>query len=104
MPDRTLDNTIRIRIDNRGVESRIGKTRRGLDSISAGLERMQRVAAATVLGGGAIEAIRRTAGHAVRLYADIESGLTGVAKTADLSAREVRRLDETLRVPPHPRG
>ena len=65
MPDRTIETKVRVRIDSRGADARIGKTRKGLESISGALERMQRVAAVTVLGGGVIESIRRTAGHGV---------------------------------------
>ena len=74
-----------VRIKGQGF----GQARRGVQSISQSLERMQKVAAGVALGGGAVEALRRSIGRAVRLYADVEEGLVGVAKTADLSARGV---------------
>lgn len=82
-----------IRVRGQGF----GQTKRGVQSISDSLQRMQRVAASIALGGGAVEALRRSIGAAVRLYADVETGLVGVAKTADLSAREVAALDERLK-------
>ena len=82
-----------IRVRGQGF----GQTKRGVKSISDSLQRMQRVAASVALGGGAVEVLRRSIGRAVRLYADVETGLVGIAKTADLSAREVAALDERLK-------
>ena len=45
-----------------------------------------------VLVGGVFEAVRRGAASAVRAYADVETGLVGVAKTADLTDAELARL------------
>ena len=91
MPDPNLDTTIRVRVDGRGVERGVSQTRKGIQSISSALERMQRVAAVTVLGGGAIESIRRTAGH-------------GFPRTRGDRPSARRASLNSAAVPPHSRG
>ena len=49
-----------IRLKGQGF----GEARRGVQSISQSLERMQKVAAGVALGGGAVEALRRSIGRA----------------------------------------
>ncbi len=74
----------------------IGKTRKGLDSISQGLNRIERHAK---LAAGALVTVaqmRNFGAHLLRSYSELEDGLVAVAKTADLSAVEVRRLGDEI--------
>ena len=97
MPD-DLNLKLVIRAENRSGPA-IRRTRRGLDSISDGLARIQRVAAGALLAGGAagvFAALQRGAGGAVRSFSEVEDGLVGVAKTANLSSAEVARLERRI--------
>ena len=94
-----LNTRIVVRLEDRtrtGVQS----TRKGLDSVSGSFKRLTSHATAAlsslVLVGGALETLRRGAAAAVRAHADIETGLVGVAKTADLTDAQLARLDKRL--------
>ena len=74
--------------------------RKGLDSVGDTLKRLSSHAttalSSLVLVGGGLEGLRRGAASAVRAYADIETGLVGVAKTANLTDAEIARLDRRI--------
>lgn len=93
MPD--LDVALVIRGQDRS-QGAIRSARRGLDSYRDGLQRIQRVAAGVLIGGGVLETLRRGAAVSIRSFSAVEDGLVGVAKTADLTAAQVAQLDRRL--------
>ena len=85
-----LNTRIVIRMEDRtrtGVQS----TRKGIATVGDTLKRLSSHATSAlsslILVGGIFEGLRRGAGAAVRAYADVETGLVGVAKTAHPRSR-----------------
>ncbi len=74
----------------------VRKTRQGLDSISQGLNRLERQAKVTAGALFGASQMRNFGAHLLRSYSEMEDGLVAVAKTADLSAVEVRRLGDEI--------
>ena len=95
MPANDLNVALVIRGRDR-IGPAVRSTRRGLQSISDGLTRIQSAARGVLLAGGVFEGLRRTAGAAIRSFSAVEDGLVGVAKTADLTDAEVARFDRRL--------
>ena len=99
-----MPNELLTRVVIRG-EDRTGpalrSTRKGLQGVSDSIKHLQPHATAAlsslVLAGGAFETLRRGAANAVRAYADVETGLVGVAKTANLTGAGLSRLDRRLK-------
>ena len=98
MPDRDLRVALRLRAQWEGRQADRGarRLRRGIDSVSDGLRRMESRATSALLAFGGLEALRRPIAAAVREFSSVETALVGVAKTADLSAAELARLDERI--------
>ena len=94
-----LNARIVVRLEDR-TRTGVRSTRKGLDSVSGSFKRLTSHAttalSSLVLVGGALETLRRGAGAAVRAYADVETGLVGVAKTADLTDAKLARLDKRI--------
>ena len=98
MPDNDLNVALRLRAswEGRQLDRGVRRLRRGLDSVSDGLRRMESRATSALLAFGGIEAVRRPIVAAVREFAAVETGLVGVAKTADLSGEALARLDKRI--------
>lgn len=94
-----LNTRIVVRLEDR-TRTGVRSTRKGLDSVSGSFKRLASHAttalSSLVLVGGALETLRRGAAAAVRAHADIETGLVGVAKTADLTDAQLARLDKRI--------